>query len=145
MTFPYQIARVDSMMGADAPIPPVVMNGRRPRGGAPAAASTSGFPGWKLRCHAPRRALKRGALIVIQNSYDFHRSGVNMMGLCAFLQCINCRLFVNVHIVISDCIVLHFLSRKERFQVPHRVKCTWEKSYRRFPELGIYPIRDFIR
>jgi len=40
------------MMGADAPIPPIAMNGRRPRGGTPAAASIAGFQARSyLTCH----------------------------------------------------------------------------------------------
>jgi len=53
------------MMGADAPIPPVMMNGRRPRGGAPAAASGSGFfPETELVPPFRTEALRRGALII---------------------------------------------------------------------------------
>jgi len=44
------------MMGADAPIPPVVMNGRRPEG-RPAAASVTGFPDPVICPAVPREVL----------------------------------------------------------------------------------------
>ena len=70
----------DLRQGADAPIPPVMMHGRRPEG-SPAAASPPFFLETIL---APQGALRRGALTRLHSKCVFHRSGVNQIGSCTF-------------------------------------------------------------
>ena len=74
-------------MGADAPIPPVVINDRRPEG-RPAAASFSCFPGPEIAQPCPEKGPVARNPPRILGFIFFYSSGVNWIGSCQFLQSI---------------------------------------------------------
>ena len=65
-------ARNDRLMGADAPIPPIVMDGRRPEGRPAAALRTYHFYVPVIALPCPARGPEAGSPPIIRTFLDFH-------------------------------------------------------------------------
>jgi hypothetical protein len=62
------------MMGADAPIPPLLIDAAAPAGRSRGGFLFPVFPETELAPPCRKEALRRGVLVKV--SHDFHRSGV---------------------------------------------------------------------